>query len=542
MTDTLINAARNDTPAVAHGVLAADTDASANQTPDLEALRRYTKTKLALAAQLRVLVEALKQRGSERRLKLSEQLMVKLAEDRFTLAVLGQFKRGKSSLMNAIVGRAVLPVGGLPLTSAITVLKFGPQERLFIKPKHLDFVFPEAVERLAEYITEKGNPGNRKQVERATLELPVPFLRRGLEFVDTPGVGSAIEANTATTYSFLPACDAVLFVTSVETPLTKVELEFLKDIRQHVRKIFFVLNKTDLLAEGERQEVLEFVTQTIRAQMGAATVRIFPVSARLGLASRCAGDGVGYAQSGLQELEEALARFLSAEKASVFLAAMTDRVLRLLEQEAVETDLHDKARAITEAALAQKLQALQARWREHETARRRVFDELRHHVAAQTSVAVTPELQSFLRAEWTKLSRHLERVLTRAGWQSGRSLSRRVAGHGLNRLRRNLCRWAVAHAERLSFVLTHGRRNAGMKSDLIWAKSPGSRPPRWAWIGARTSRRTIWRPGVWMLFSSRRSCRIWSGIRPSSACWRGCPCGWPVKRSGGEWSRNKIAG
>ena len=84
------------------------------------------------------------------------------------------------------------------------MLKFGPVERLVIhREKQL---FPEEVpvESLANYVTEKGNPGNVKQVKMACLELPLPFLRRGLEFVDTPGVGSAIEANTATTYGFLP--------------------------------------------------------------------------------------------------------------------------------------------------------------------------------------------------------------------------------------------------------------------------------------------------------------------------------------------------
>ena len=94
---------------------------------DPEPLRRYTKTKLALAAQLRVLCEALKQSGDETRFKQGEELMAKLAEDRFTLAVVGQFKRGKSSLMNAVIGRELLPVGVLPLTSAITILRYGPE-------------------------------------------------------------------------------------------------------------------------------------------------------------------------------------------------------------------------------------------------------------------------------------------------------------------------------------------------------------------------------------------------------------------------------
>ena len=302
--------------------------------PDLEKLRAYTQTKLAVAGQLRVLREALAALGREHGERQCGELMVKLAEDRFTLAVLGQFKRGKSSLMNAIIGRELLPVGVLPLTSAITVLKYGPVERLVVRRE--DSIFPQdlPVSALADYVTETGNPANHKKVRTACVELPLPFLRRGIEFVDTPGIGSAIKANTATTYGFLPECDAVLFVTGVDMPMANLELAFLKEIREYVDRIFFVVNKVDLVQEDERSEVLGFVAEAIRAQTGHADVRVFPVSARLGLASRTSGDAVLYEQSGLKALEEALASFLSEEKAAAFLAAVAQRAMRISDDEA----------------------------------------------------------------------------------------------------------------------------------------------------------------------------------------------------------------
>ncbi len=330
----------------------------AGVTPDHDSLRVYMRAKQAIAGAVRTLRTAIHQSGHDRREEECRELMVKLAEDRFTLAVLGQFKRGKSSLMNAIIGRDLLPTGILPLTSAITVLKFGPVERLVIhREKQL---FPEEVpvESLANYVTEKGNPGNVKQVKMACLELPLPFLRRGLEFVDTPGVGSAIEANTATTYGFLPSCDAVIFVTSVDTPLTAVEIEFLQRIRQHVHKVFFVVNKTDLLDETERQVVLEFISQTIRRQVGDGAARVFPLSSRLGLAARLKGDDGAYAQSGLKDLEETLAAFLSNEKTATFLAAIIDKAVRILAEELSDADA--AARTALDAVQA-KLTALRGK-------------------------------------------------------------------------------------------------------------------------------------------------------------------------------------
>ena len=185
--------------------------------PDLTQIDAYAKAKQVIARDLHYLREMLHQRKSERRDARCQALMAKLVEDHFTLAVLGQFKRGKSSLMNAIIGRPLLPTGVLPLTSAITVLRFGPQERLLIEHEESTVINEAPLAKLSDYVTERGNPGNRRRIARAVIEMPSPFLRRGLEFVDTPGVGSAIEANTAITQHFLPQCDAVIFITSVDS-------------------------------------------------------------------------------------------------------------------------------------------------------------------------------------------------------------------------------------------------------------------------------------------------------------------------------------
>jgi GTP-binding protein EngB required for normal cell division len=301
----------------------------ANNDQDSPDLKAYTHAKQAIAHEVRLLTEFFRKQGNEQRTDECHKLMVKLAEDRFTLAVVGQFKRGKSSLMNAVVGREVLPTGALPVTSAITILRYGPKEKLVVPIKNSPFADEVPVSSLADYVTEKGNPGNCKKIEAVYLELPLPFLRRGLEFVDTPGVGSAIEANTATTYAFLPKCDAVLFVTSVETPLSSVETSFLRHIRQDVRKVFFVINKVDLLNSQERQEVLEYASQTLQQHMGASDLRLFPVSSRLGLEAKLRGDPEGYVRSGVRALEDALASFLSTEKSDTFLMGVIDKASRL---------------------------------------------------------------------------------------------------------------------------------------------------------------------------------------------------------------------
>jgi len=381
----------------AWGAPDAGTGQGAAVDPDTRELRAYAWARLALAGHLRVAREGLEALGREDAQRQLGELMVKLAEDRFTLAVLGQFKRGKSSLMNAIIGRDLLPTGVLPLTSAITVLAYGPTERLVVRRQDSMFADELPVSALGDYVTEKGNPGNRRQVRTARVELPVPFLRRGIEFVDTPGVGSAITANTATTYAFLPECDAVLFVTSVDTPMTALEVSFLRQIWEYVHRIFFVVNKTDLLSDGERSDVLGFVQDTVREQTGCGTVRVFPVSARQGLSARTGGDPALYGRSGLKALEEELAAFLSEEKASTFLAVVAQKALRMLDDEAAQGAFGENAlrrRAMEDAGPRlwrdphAAARAVQAARTEIEAVRRAILDgRLVNEMAAPQAAA-----------------------------------------------------------------------------------------------------------------------------------------------------------
>jgi len=299
--------------------------------PDVGNLRDYAKMKHSLAQAVRSIRGIASETKNERIVGEGQDLMSKLAEDRFTLAVVGQFKRGKSSLMNAIIGREILPTGVLPLTSAITILKYGPVEKLTIQ-RDKD-IFPEQppVAMLAAYVTEEGNPGNSRKVKAAVLEEPLAFLRRGLEFVDTPGIGSAIQANTETTYAFLPQCDAVVFVTGLDSPLTEAEMDFLRCTRQFAQKMFFVVNKIDLLDGVEREKALRFISERLQGETRNDSGKVFPLSSRLAMAAKAASDPAGYAASGLKGLEEALGEFLSRERTDTFLASVLARAVRIAE-------------------------------------------------------------------------------------------------------------------------------------------------------------------------------------------------------------------
>ena len=260
-------------------------------------------------------------------------LLVRLAEDRFNLVVLGAFKRGKSSLVNAIVGRPILPTAVVPLTTVITRLSYGQPEQAIVRLEATSLPSRIRLSEIAAYVTERENPGNRKRVTSVDIQLPAAFLRRGLVFVDTPGIGAADERPAAETYRFLPESDAAIFVTSVEAPLSESELLFLDAVRQHVRKIFFVMNKVDQVDAGDLAEILAFAEQGLRSHVGIPTLTLLPVSARQGLQAAEAMNDAEYAASGLARLEALLGDFLSAERGSAFLVGLLDRALRVVERE-----------------------------------------------------------------------------------------------------------------------------------------------------------------------------------------------------------------
>jgi dynamin family protein len=128
----------------------------------VSSLRHYTLAKQEVATSVRAAKLLFQAHGAQEAAERCQALVVQLAEDRFNLAVVGQFKRGKSTLMNAVLGRNLLPTGLLPLTSAITTLCYGSKERVMLNRKGWAWEQEVPLAQLETYITERGNPGNEK--------------------------------------------------------------------------------------------------------------------------------------------------------------------------------------------------------------------------------------------------------------------------------------------------------------------------------------------------------------------------------------------
>ena len=308
-------------------------------------LVEYRRRKLELAELIRSTMTVAGERRDEQRQRSGRELLARLADDRFELAVVGQFSRGKSTLMNALLGGPYLPTGTLPMTSVITSVRYGSRARVLVHRAGGGLPIETSLADLDRFVAQSSSEREALRVESVDVEVPAELLRLGFSFVDTPGIGSAIRANTATTTRFLPQADAVVFVTSVDAALSELELAFLEQVRRYVEKLFVVVNKADLVSVAEAAQVVEWVRRQLGASPFAVGERVFVTAATDALAATLRGDRAGLGKSGLPALREALVHFLGGERAQVFLRQTASRAARLLARQQQDLEVGRAAHA-----------------------------------------------------------------------------------------------------------------------------------------------------------------------------------------------------
>jgi len=201
-------------------------------------------------------------------------------EKTLNIAVLGRFKAGKSSFLNHLLGRPLLPVGVIPVTSVVTEIQWGSHERAEIR--FADGRQDQApVDRIGDFISESQNPENSKQVARVRVELPSMDRYRGIRFVDTPGLESVLEHNTDTSLEWLPNVGLALVAVGVDPPLSQHDIELIRNLSRYTPNISLLLTKVDVLDENERVQVQEFVQKQL-ARYWNDSVPVFPYSVRPG--------------------------------------------------------------------------------------------------------------------------------------------------------------------------------------------------------------------------------------------------------------------
>jgi GTP-binding protein EngB required for normal cell division len=274
----------------------------------------------------------------------------RLEDSNLEVALFGRVSSGKSSLLNALLGTDVLPVGVNPITAVPTKLRYGVSLRAAVTygDGRSEIV---AVEELSKLITEQGNPGNSKNVVRAIVEVPSPRLKHGIVLVDTPGLGSLAKRGGAETLAYLPTADLALLLIDAGSTLNDEDIGTLRLLYEAGIPAIVLLSKADVLAEKDLYQAVNYVQQQLQREL-RLELNIHPVSS---LANHSVLLDQFFARELLPRFEQA--RSLRNDSVARKIGALRESVVA-----ALETNLDQKKRGTR--ALPADAESLETRLRQ----------------------------------------------------------------------------------------------------------------------------------------------------------------------------------
>lgn len=340
-----------------------------------------------------------------------QHLIDKLKEDTFKVLVLGEFKRGKSTFINALLKNELLPADIIPCTAVINEIKWGnkPIANLYIDqdleslpkkvPKevqdHFDnFLFEDEVQtipplkitidQLEDYVKitdsseKQANAIARSPYEKVEIFYPIEICRNGVEIIDSPGLNEHKTRSKVTT-NYLSKADAVLFVMMASQLASKSEREVIEQLRElgH-EEIFFIINRWDEVENLKDQEnVKRFAKRSLSPLTNLGEDGLFYISALDALDGYLDEDQELIDQSNIVELENALAHFLTQERGRIKLLQPSKRLLGSIET-ALKQTIPQKLKMLETdyEELKQRYEEIKPLLQEAKTVQRKIHDKL----------------------------------------------------------------------------------------------------------------------------------------------------------------------
>lgn len=203
-------------------------------------------------------------------------ILDRLEDKSFEIAVFGRVSSGKSSLLNAVLGTYVLPVGVTPITAVPTRIAYSENAAVTVwfadkSPKQF------SLSELSEFVTEQRNPGNDRHVSRVLVHLSSAQLREGIVLVDTPGLGSLAISGAAETRAYMPHCDLGAVLIDAASSITPDDLQTIQALYEIGTPAIVLLSKADLLNPGDATRLLAYTRRQIASALGV-DIPVSPVS------------------------------------------------------------------------------------------------------------------------------------------------------------------------------------------------------------------------------------------------------------------------
>lgn len=270
------------------------------------------------------------------------QLEERIATDNFKVLVVGEFKRGKSTFINALLRQEVLPAYSTPTTAIINEVKWGDKQKAMLYHKNPASGLPRSpqeipVDKIEEYVVIKDSgkkEGKESPYEKVELFWPLELCRNGVEIIDSPGLNEN-EVRQQVTVDYLSRVDAVLFVLSCEQLGPSISEHKMIELLSNCghEDIFFICNRfNDIRREEERERVKKHGLSQFGNLTKQGTNGIFFITAVDALEGYLNNDAKRIKDSGIELVEEALATFLAKERGRVKIVR-SEKVVRMSIEE-----------------------------------------------------------------------------------------------------------------------------------------------------------------------------------------------------------------
>lgn len=449
-------------------------------TGQVEGYRDFAEVRDEVIAELRDLAVLNRGLGMEDGAAQLVELADRVQAGVFRVLVLGEFKRGKSTLINALLGANLLPANVTPTTALLTLIKDGPELQIDLIPFRGE---PERVstEQLAETLSlstdEEENYRRQSTYKMVEVRYPSSLLQNNVEIVDSPGLNESA-MRTEITSGYIRQSDAAIFVLSATNFASMTELEYLNTyiLGKGLTHIFFAINQYDRVVDDaddparETRDLLAVAQQRLGPLTRVngrdlASERMFFVSAKPALRARTQNDAAALKRSQLPDLEAALERFLARERGRVALErplAQASQAVHDAEdalafrRTTMETDL---------ATLEERIKQVQPRFDELQEQKRRI---VRTIASAEQLVQKSVEL-SFRQRVATMEDGMLEATMAlKISPQWNPQRIRKELADGINKyIEDELQNWSQQTGKDLEERLTQLTQDIGQDAALI---------------------------------------------------------------------------
>lgn len=308
--------------------------------------------------------------------KILNQLRSKISSDSFKIMVMGNFKNGKSTFINAFLEKEILPAYAVPTTAIINEVKYGEHPRAILYflnplPELMYDGIPEKalahmkkygmkdippiempIDEIEDYVVipmgmDHKEASRQSPFEKVELFWPLEFLRDGVEIVDSPGLNEN-PARTRVTMEYLNKADAIVFVFSALSMGSATEIDYIDDTLQKngfgEQSLFCVINRFDQLTSSREQARVKNFTENL---LMPYTKHIYYTSAYKGLMGHLQNDEAMLQESMIPEVEKALTDYLANERGKIKLATPARELVRVIRHDVLENMIPQRRNALS---------------------------------------------------------------------------------------------------------------------------------------------------------------------------------------------------